>query len=363
MKKILFALCTVGMFLSSCDFSTGYKVEGNLTGVEDGKIYLSKVADNKLVKVDSANLKGGKFSFKGEVESPTRYFIQLNGNYRVIPFFVENSKITITADPKNLETLKIVGSATNDIYDSYNELLKRFDAKNKELREKYYKAKAEKNQAVIDSVLKVDEQIQAEVKVVNDKFIKDNNNSVVAAYLVARNIGRMDVKEIEEAYLALGEVAKVSDYGVMVKERLELLKKVAVGQPAPDFTLNTPEDKPLSLSSFKGKVVVIDFWASWCGPCRRENPHMVELYKELHPQGVEFLGVSLDDKKEAWLKAIEDDGLVWNHVSDLKGWKSAAAKKYGINGIPATVVIGRDGKIVANKVFGAELKAAVEKAL
>ena len=159
------------------------------------------------------------------------------------------------------------------------------------------------------------------------------------------------------------ENVKTSNSALAIKSKLDILKQVAIGQVAPDFTLNTPEGTPLSLSSLKGKVVVIDFWASWCGPCRRENPHMVELYKELSPKGVEFLGVSLDKDEAKWLKAIEDDGLIWKHVSDLKFWNSAAAKLYGVNSIPCTYLIDQNGTIVAKKVFGDELKVEIEKLL
>ena len=195
-------------------------------------------------------------------------------------------------------------------------------------------------------------------------FVKGNGNSVVAAVVSYRNLlSQLKVDEMEELYNAFGEDVKASSSALSIKSKIDILKNVAVGQPAPDFTLNTPEGTPLSLSSLKGKVVVIDFWAAWCGPCRRENPHMVELYKELSPKGVEFLGVSLDKKKDDWLKAIEKDGLIWKHVSDLKYWNSAAAKLYGINSIPATVLIDQNGTIVAKRVFGDDLKTEIEKLL
>lgn len=194
------------------------------------------------------------------------------------------------------------------------------------------------------------------------EFVKANPNSVAAGFIAYRSFSyQLEGNELEEVYNTLGENVKTSVYGVRIKEKIDVLKSVAVGQPAPDFTLETPEGTPFSLSSLKGKVVVIDFWASWCGPCRRENPHMVEMYNEVHNKGVEFLGVSLDKDKENWLKAIEDDQLTWNHVSDLKYWNSEAAKLYGVNSIPATVLIDQNGTIVAKKLFGDELKAEIEK--
>ena len=136
----------------------------------------------------------------------------------------------------------------------------------------------------------------------------------------------------------LGANAKATEPGKNISERIQKLSAVAVGKVAPDFTLNTPDGKPLSMHSIKGKVKLIDFWASWCGPCRGENPNVVKVYEEFHPKGLEILSVSLDNNKEAWLKAIEDDHLTWNHVSDLKGWSSEAAQLNAVHGIPHLIV-------------------------
>lgn len=363
MKKLFIAISAIGLFFTSCNQGEQFKLTGNISGQTEGKVYLSKVQDNELVKIDSAELKEGVFEFVGTVASPQRYFIQLDGKKEAIQFFVENSNIEISADVEKLSEANVVGSAEQDVYTAYKESQKVFNEKYKTLRKEYMAARNAQDQVKMDSIIKVDEVMQVEIKEVTDEFLKNNANSVVSGFVKYRMTGGMDVAEMEEMYNAIPENVKASIYGVKIKDKIDLLNSVAIGKPAPDFTLDTPEGQPLSLSSFKGKVVVIDFWASWCGPCRRENPHMVELYNEVHDKGVEFLGVSLDKEKDKWLKAIEDDGLVWNHVSDLKFWNSKAAKMYGINGIPATVVIDKEGKIVAKKVFGADLKAAIEKAL
>ncbi len=136
-----------------------------------------------------------------------------------------------------------------------------------------------------------------------------------------------------------------------------------VGEVPADFSLPTPDGKMISLSSFKGKVVLIDFWASWCGPCRKENPNVVAMYKKYHKKGFEILGVSFDDDKSKWVKAYEADGLTWNHVSDLKGWESAAAKLYGITTIPFTMLLDKEGKLIAKGLRGEELEEKVVEAL
>ena len=140
----------------------------------------------------------------------------------------------------------------------------------------------------------------------------------------------------------------------------QLLKSSAsftMGAEAPDFSMNTPEGTPMKLSDLRGKVLLVDFWASWCGPCRRENPNVVAAYKKYHEKGFDVLGVSLDKTKDRWVQAIKKDGLMWHHVSDLKGWKNEAAKLYGVSSIPATVLLDKDGKIIARNLRGPALEA------
>lgn len=361
MKKIFIAIAAIGLFLGSCTSSDQYKLTGKVEGMTEGKVYLSKLQDNKLVKTDSTEMTAAGFSFEGTVTSPDLYYIELEGQRGAIQVFLENTAIAVDANVENLREAKVIGSSNQDILTAFGELQKGFQEKQQALYPEYQKASEAKNQVVMDSVEAEFHKSEADKLTASKDFLKLNGNTVAAAFVAYRITSPLEVAEMEEIYALLGENAQKSSYATLIKDKIEVLKNVTVGQPAPDFTLNTTEGTPLSLSSFKGKVVVIDFWASWCGPCRGENPNVVKMYEELHPKGVEILGVSLDDSKEKWLKAIEDDGLIWNHVSDLKGWGSSAAKLYGVNGIPATVVVDQNGVIVAKNLRGAELKAAVEK--
>ena len=133
-------------------------------------------------------------------------------------------------------------------------------------------------------------------------------------------------------------------------------KKTAIGAVAPEFSMNDTEGKAIALSSLKGKVVLVDFWASWCGPCRQENPNVVKVYQKYHSKGFEILGVSLDQRKEDWLKAVKDDNLTWIHVSDLQYWQNAAARLYGVNAIPQSFLLDKDGKIIAKGLRGEQLE-------
>jgi len=364
MKKLLLAVVAIPFLFASCDTGKKYELSGKIEGLNEGKIFLKIQKDHDLVKVDSSDIVNGEFKIEGSIAATDMYYLQIEDNKATIPFFLENAPITIEANVESLKEAKITGSASQDVYNNFIESVKVFKEKQGAIVAAYKEAKSAKDEAAAEKAYKEYEVVDSERMESVKAFVKANSNAVPVAIITYYNLmSQLEVAEMEGIYNSFGENVKASSAAIKIKSKIDVLKNVAVGQPAPDFTLDTPDGTPFSLSDLKGKVVLIDFWASWCGPCRRENPHMVELYKELNPKGVEFFGVSLDDKKENWLKAIKDDGLTWKHVSDLKGWKSSAAKLYGINSIPATVLIDQNGTIVANKVFGDELKAEIEKLL
>jgi peroxiredoxin len=173
----------------------------------------------------------------------------------------------------------------------------------------------------------------------------------------------LDVNELDSLVKIIDTTLNASTYMVSLKKQVEVLRGVEVGKTAPDFTLNDTTGNPVSLSSFRGKYLLIDFWAAWCGPCRKENPNNVKLYADYKSKGFEILGVSFDDKHEKWVEAIKKDGLKWTQVSDLKRWKSAAGKLYGVRAIPHTVLLDIQGIIIAKNLSGDDLRAKISELL
>lgn len=363
MKKILFSAAIIALALTACDTTPKFTINGTVEGVENGKALLVKYANGKMDTLAQAGFTGGKFEMAGSVNSITNANLMIEGQRMRLPVILENEKYTATIQLNNPAETKITGPASQNLYNEYSSILSAARAEQSKLYKSYNEAHQAKDEAKMKEIENLYNKVTEEATAKENEFVKANADSFVGAYVVASKMGGMSYEDLTAAYELLGENAKQTEPAQMVKERIEKLAAVAVGQVAPDFTLNTPEGKPLSMHSIKAKVKVIDFWASWCGPCRGENPNVVAMYKKYHPKGLEILSVSLDNNKEAWLQAIKDDKLTWNHVSDLKGWDCEAAKLYAVNGIPHLVVLDANNVIVAKDLRGDALKAKVAELL
>ncbi len=353
-----FALLFVAMMLLiSCNAKKAgeYRIKGTVKGVNAGLIYLQRVDDGSWTKLDSAKIEKGEFSFTGSLNIPELRYLVLKGGHSSIAFFLGNYDIEMTADLDSVENTVIKGSPEQDTYQKYLKLSAELNSKVEKVYADWKKAKEAKDSIAMKALDAQSESMDVQAKQLIVSFSSENHSSVVAPFLVLKNGWQFDLKDLEGMVAKMDTSLNRSIYLQNLKRRIDILQRVEIGQTAPDFTLADTAGRPFSLASMKGKVVLVDFWASWCSPCRAENPNVVKAYGEYHDKGFDVLGVSFDTKRDRWMKAIKDDHLTWNHISDLKGWGNAAGKTYGIMSIPANVLLDKDQKIIGRNLRGEDL--------
>ncbi len=354
MRKIFYVLAVL-CFCTACQQKAGYTINGKVDGIADGDtVYLQDFMNRQLVKLDSAIVKNGTFKFTGNQESPVyRYITYIKGDKQyVADLFLENGKINV----KLGEETSVGGTVNNDVYQKFSN---DFIAAQKEMND-FYKAIQE------DTTLS-DEQRQAKMNELEAKeekamdmiynTIEQNITNAVGIHLLPSYASAFS-EEKQQALVEKVPAEMVNDNIKRIKDHLDLVAKTAVGQKFADFEMKTPEGNNVKLSDFvsKNKYTLVDFWASWCGPCRQEMPNVVEAYKIYKPKGFEIVGVSLDRDEESWKKGIAELNITWPQMSDVKYWDCEAAKLYGVNAIPATVLIDQEGTIVERNLRGEALK-------
>jgi len=354
-SKIPIILIIIIIFASCTANNDQYAINGTVEGVNNGMIYLQKFDSEKWVNIDSTSLEKGKFIFKGSIEIPEMRQIFMEEKKAAFSLFVENSNIDVKIFPDSVDKSTVTGSATNDTYRNYLSLKEPIDKKMDVLYEEWKKAREVGDNLTMQRTDSISTVLDSEMKILLQNFVKKNPTTVVSPYLVMRNSWRFELPDLKEIADEVDLSVSNSEYTKSLKKRVDILKSVDIGQIAPDFTMSDSTGKPITLSSLKGKILLVDFWASWCRPCRAENPNIVKAYQQYNKKGFDILGCSFDKDREKWLKAIKDDKLSWHHVSDLQGWANAAGKLYGINSIPANVLLDKNQKIIARNLRGDDL--------
>lgn len=340
-----------------------FNIQGTAPTTKNGcKVYLNYQADGKLI-LDSTVVKNGAFSFKGGVgelsyarmvfdhENKGSYWVLNMGDRFYFYLANENYKVAVK---DSLKKAVITGSPTQKAYAAYlskigGGFMNIIDSANQEM--------SAADTAAIPAIRKKYDSKFAAMREKERKFINENPNSYFSIIALTDVSNRAPMSEVESLFNSLGEKVRNTTPGKEMKSRIVATHTIQVGLAAPDFEQPDVNGKAVKLSDFRGKYVLVDFWASWCHPCREENPNLKKAYGALKDKGLEVLAVSLDDKqtRNAWIKAIETDGLPWVHVSDLKGWQNQVAVLYGIRAVPQNYLVDPEGKIVAQNLRGPEL--------
>ncbi|MCH7525226.1 MAG: AhpC/TSA family protein [Bacteroidetes bacterium] len=379
MKKTLLLL-SIFALIYSCNKQdplppNTYEISGSAKGVYNGMRVYIKLFDGKRreIIIDTAIVMNETFSFYGKVANPSLRIISINGIKGKLPFVLESGRTTIEIDKDSLFYSKVNGTKNNEDYNVFKNELKKREKDVLELRQQIIDARTNNPELVAELVVKNREKTDQSIDYLHD-FIKTKPNSEFSLLLLEAYLNnyKQNIDKLKESFTLLKNVITKTPANKLIGKKIETfisLKEAKanldIGKIAPNFTAPTADGKFLSLNDIKGKATIIDFWASWCKPCRLENPNVVRVYEKYHDKGLEIISVSLDraGQKERWLKAIEDDNMNWHHVSNLKFWNEPVAKMYSVSAIPATFILDENGKIVAKKLRGKALEDQIASML
>jgi len=335
------------------------KIDGTIKNYFGKTIYMHHKWDEKD-HTDSAKIVNGKFTFNVKSVDPNMFWFTLTSDINQQPNFIffadaEPLKATIVADSLNYSTVS--GGQTQKDYLEYRAMINGFIAQQQQMQTDYNTAAQTGDATAMNKIRDDFQGLNGKFVDGLKNFIKTHPKSAVSGFIIYNDFNNPNIpmETVIESLTYIDKSIENTKFIKLASKRVEALKGTMIGNKATNFSQNTPEGKPVSLTDFKGKYVLVDFWASWCGPCRQENPNVVAAYNRFKDKGFTVLGVSFDSNKAAWEAAIQKDNLTWPHVSDLKGWGNEAGKIYNITSIPQNLLLDKEGKIVAKNLRGAAL--------
>lgn len=333
-------------------------LSGEIAGMDIGKIEILYMKGDLIIS-DTVQVKNGKFEYSKQLEEPLYMGARILGAPdQVVSFFADPGKLDLIGFRDSMWASKVTGGPTQTLFiqfaEKYQEIMKPAES----LKKAFEAAQLSQNTNEMMRIQQEYRNLEDSAKSYEKNFVFVNRNTILAPYFSLNYLNQPGQEDLlKSIYDTLTPAVKKSFFGTKMGDMISSMSKTSIGAAAPDFTQNDQEGKPVSLSSLRGQYVLVDFWASWCQPCRQENPNIVNAYNAYKDKGFTIIGVSLDQDTAAWKKAIVADKLTWTHVSDLKYWDNAAAKTYGIRSIPASFLLDKEGKIIAKDLRGEALAA------
>lgn len=381
-----------GALIVSCNrlAENEYEISGEINETLNGKYMVLEKPGGYMgaIPIDTVKIEGGKFVFKGTSTDPSLHYVSVMDRPETrLDIILEPGALELEVDKDSVFKSQRSGTPNNDALQEYRNEVVKVDKKSqayiKKNKQVYMDAMQKNDTAKANKLNGELKKLGEEKKKVQTNFLDKNPNALISIFIIREMAAGKTGEEVMAMYNKLGTEIKKSTEGKQLLDQIKQYQEqekqmknaaagntnpaptIEIGKPAPDFSAPTPDGKMASLKQSLGKVTIIDFWASWCGPCRKENPNVVALYNEMHGKGLNIIGVSLDKEGEAtkWKQAIAADKLAWTHVSNLKHWADPIAKQYGVTSIPATFILDAKGNVVAKDLRGAELRAKVTELL
>jgi peroxiredoxin len=358
MKKILFLLSII--CFSTLAAQNGFEIRGEISNTKPKMlVFLMNGTDGKTIATDT--VRDGKFVLKGTIAEPDIFQLGFVGYKEALDIFLFHDTVNIIGDFNSLSAATITGSAVETDYQQFKAS---FNPIRERLNYLVQQINAETNRVKRDSLIVLYEQSKGNVLVEATKFAQTKPASPVSSFVLFAISPLLNgTEDLEKRYNALEATAKKGTFAKMIEQTIAEANLNKIGSEALLFSQNDTLGKLVSLKSFRGKYVLIDFWASWCGPCRTENPNLVAAFKKYATKNFTILGVSLDDNKTSWMNAIRKDKLTWTQVSDLQSWNNKVAQMYKIQSIPANYLLDPSGKIIAKDLRGEELQVKLKELL
>ena len=359
MRPIIMIILLLSGLMSRGQDAEGFRIIGNLGGSLGGKLLLVASTEKGLEKLGETEMQAGKFEFTGKVNGLTLAYILTEEQQPIATLMLENQIFTLQSGETGIE---IYGGQQQQIWNEFEAVTRDIMRKKMLIEQQMKSAYAAQNQMQMQALQSEFEKYAAEVQKKQDILLKTYKDAPAAACFVASAMEQMDYKSLQATYDMLGEAARSSFFGQAVNQHLAQLRNLEVGGIAPDFKAATLNGDTVTLYGTQARVKLVDFWASWCGPCRHENPNVRKIYEKYHKAGLEIIGVSLDTKKQEWAHAIREDKLTWINVSDLTQ-NSPIARRYNVKAIPCTYLLDADNRIVAKNLRGKDLQKKIAEML